>query len=386
MTSALVFLFLAEAQRAFFPAALGLARDTAGPALSPGRAALLGASLLALLLPLLPLPRWLERGGAVAVAAAGVAIFRVPMIHPALPTRLAGAALVLAFAGLFLAWGSGWLDRGAVMAGAVSGLVVDQLLRLPGGGRDPSLAGAWLPVQLALSIALLASAGVFERATDAGEPPRGLERRSGGLRRRGALALGLLLFLDLQFLGNAAAVAAWAGAPFAMAALAGACGAGAAMAVLLGHSDLTRTRAAAVALAALMAAGFLARGAGTAGVVALAVGHGAALLLIARVLEPAAGRRTGVAVTLGLVVFVAVTGAHLLLLHPGAGTQARGGGGSWLIAAASTVVVALMVLLPHALETSARAGKRTAWLTGAAVVAVAVAILLISRTPGTVGR
>ena len=307
LLTGLVFLFFAEGQRAFFASLFVLARDAVAPAFDPGAAILALLPLLFLLVPLLPLARLVDRAGAVTVAAAGVAVFRLPMAHPALATRAVGSALVLACFGLFLTGAVGWLDRRALSAGAVAGLVADQLLRLAGTGYDLALQPAWVPVQAVLSLALLALAVAWGRSGDGREPragngngaragsgdDRGLERRAGGLRLRGALALGPLLFLDLHLLGLPPVAARWTGVPWEAAAAAAAVAAGVALALALAGSGPTRARQTVVVLVAAVAvgpaAGWWGDGALAGG--AMAVGHGAALLLIARTLDPASGRR-----------------------------------------------------------------------------------------------
>ncbi len=378
--AALVFLFLAEAQRAFFPSLLDVAGDAAAPPLSPWRLLLAVTPLLALLVPLLPLRRWLERGGAVAVSAAGVAIFRLPMSHPDVATRLGGSALVLAFAGLFLAWGVGRLDARGVAAGAATGLVADGLLRVAGGGADVSLTPGWVPAQVALSLMLLALAGASARAVDPPAGVRGLERRAGGVRRRGALALGLILFLDLYVLGAPAAVVARSGAPFAFSAMTVAVGGGVALAGLLGWPGTAGRRWVAVGLAGVVAAGLLSGGAGWAGAAALAAGHAAALSLIGRVLEPARGRRSGAATSLGLALFVGVAGAYRLSSAPGAPLAAGSIAAGWLLGGVAVALVLLLLVLPHG--ASARPLARPAPALAAVAGPPLVAALLLWGWPG----
>lgn len=360
-TTGLVFLFFAEGQRAFFGSLLPAVSDALKPTADAGPLLLALLPLAALLLPFVPLARWVDRQGAVAVAVGGLAVFRLPMSHPGLETRLVGGAFVLAFFALFLRWAVGFLDRRAMAGGAVAGLVADQLLRLAGASYDLSLQPAWLPVQVLLSLSLLVAAVLWGRDREAGQQGEGggaggggrgtgLERRAGGLRLRGALALGPVLFLDLHVLGLAPVLSRWTGVPYEAAALLSAGAAGLALALVLAGAEPTRGRRTLLTLVALVA-GAVAAGwwwGGAVAAVLMAAGHGAALLLAARSLDPASGRRSGSVVSAALGALVLLTAAYSLTFHPAFGIPAAGGAAPWVFGAALLVLAAASALLPQA--------------------------------------
>lgn len=362
LMTALVSLFLAEGQRAFFGSLFGLGYQGFFPVFRVAPALLAAAFLLTLLAPLLPLARWLDRRGAVAAAAVGSALFRVPMTHPSLETRLVGGALVVAAGAVFLTWAVGYLDRRALAGGVVIGLVVDQLLRLAGSSYDLSLQPGWLPVQAALSLGLVVLVvlwarnprGVAQEETgpDSGEGAGdgdGLERRAGGLRLRGALALGALLFLDLHVVGLAPVVASWSGVEYAFAGAAvGLAGAAAIAAILLLRRP-TGGRTVTLLLVALSAgsaiAGYWLDGVPVA--LLMAGGHMAALLLVSRALDPASGRRSGGRVVAGLAVFVAATILYGLTFYAAFTLPFMEGQAPWIFGAAGLLLAACFILLPR---------------------------------------
>lgn len=358
--TALVSLFLAEGQRAFLASLFGLGYEALFPAFRLVPALIALGFLLTILAPLLPLARWLDRRGAVVVAAAACAVFRVPMTHPALETRLIGGALVLAAGAAFLAWAVGYVDRRALTGGVVIGLVVDQLLRLAGSSYDLSLQPGWLPVQGVLSLLLLALVVPWARPRRGGraaepDPDAGsddddvLERRTGGLRLRGALALGALLFMDLHVLGLAPVVARWAGVEHAFAGTAlGLAGALAVAATLLLRRP-TRGRIVILLLVALTAiaalVGYWLEGVAVA--LLMAGGHMAALLLVTRALEPASGRRSSGRVVAGLAVLVVATTLYGLTFYSAFTVPAMEGGAPWIFGAVGVLLAGCFVLLPR---------------------------------------
>ena len=381
VTTALVFLFFAEGQRAFFASLFGLAYDAVFPELLPGAALLATVPLLALLAPVLPLARLADRTAAVAIATVGIAVFRVPLIFPDFALRATFAALVVACGALFLTWAVGHYDGRSVAAGAIAGLVVDQLLRLAGTSWDLSLRPGWLPVQAVLSLilVLLVLAPDREEAM-ATRPPTGgspLERRSGGLRLRGALALGALLFLDLHLLGIPPVIARWTGASYEMAALAVAGAGGLALGVALVDRGPIRDRRLAMALVLLLGAA-LAAGpylGGAPGAVLLAGGHGAALLLLARALNPASGRRGPIVVTAGMWMFAGLTALYAATFFHGYLFPILRGAAPWIIGAAVVFIGAAFLLLPQPPATPRRLPLR--WAAGSALGVVAIATLLV---------
>lgn len=378
--TALVFLFVAQAQRAFFGSLFGLAYDAVFPMPDPARAVLAVLPLVALAAPLIPVARWLDRGGAVAAGAIGVALFRLPMTYPAPVARLAGSALTLACAGVFLKATVGHTDRRALGAGAVLGLVLDQLVRLAGTSYDLSLRPRWFPVQAALSIGLVALV-MMESAAGVSGPARsrGLERRTGGLRLRGGLALGALLFMDLHTLGVPPVLSRWAGVPYPVAAASvGAAGA-AALAVTLASRRPGWSRGAALALGVVATAGLLVgyRVDGLAAVTAMAGGHAAALILVARSLEPASGRRSGGTVTASFLLLVALTVAYSLTFFPAFVLPALAGAGPWIFALAGVVVLGAFALLPRPGELRPPSGPVGVASAGVGVVGLVALLVLV---------
>lgn len=382
LMTALVSLFFVEGQRALFASLFALGYEAVFPALRPGPAVAGSALLLLLLLaPLLPLARWLDRRRAVAAAAIGAAVVRLPMTHPALEARLLGGALVVAAAAVFLTWAVGYLDRRAVAGGVVTALVVDQLLRLAGSSYDVSLQPSWLPVQTLLSLALVAVVALWHRAGEEERGGDGLERRAGGIRRRGAIALGALFFLDLHVLGMPPVVARWAGVGHTFAGIAiGVAGAGALAAVLLlGRPTGGRvTTLLLVALAA--AAAIIGYGAdGTLVALVMAAGHLAALLLITRALDPSSGRRSGTAMAAGLAVFILATALYGLTFFAAFTVPALDGGVPWIMGAAGLVLAGCFVLLPRpdAFATP------SSWVpAGLAIAAAAIATVVLAAPSG----
>lgn len=394
-TTALAFLFFAEGQRAYFGSLFALAYEAVYPELRAAAVLLALLPLSALLVPLLPLARRLDRSGAVAIAAAGLAIFRVPLSMPDFAVRTIAATLVVACGALFLTWAVGHLHGRAVAAGAIAGLVTDQLLRLAGTSWDLSLRPGWLPIQAVLSLLLLflVLAPLRARGAPAGpEPEAGnhLERRSGGLRFRGALALGALLFLDLHLLGLPPVVARWTGADYSLAALAVTAAGAIALAVaLVGHGPV-RNRILALGLVLLLAVG-LATGpwiGGAAGALLLAAGHGAALLLLARALNPASGRRSRVVVTAGMLTFAGLTVLYAATFFHAFLVPTLRGAAPWILGAAVLLIGAAFLLLPQPPATERRIGVPAGIGTAVAVVAASVLLLLAVQpdAPATVRR
>jgi endonuclease/exonuclease/phosphatase family metal-dependent hydrolase len=382
--TALVFLFLAEAQRAFFASLFGLVYDAVFPNFRPVSALLALLPLAVLLGPFVPLARIRDRRVAVGVGAACVALFRLPMTYPALETRLVGGGLVLAGAAIFLMWAVGHLDRAAVAGGAVAGLVADQLLRLGGLSYDPTLRFWWFPVQAALS-ALLAGLAIWwsreGSGPEEGDADRGLERRAGGLRLRGALALGALLFADLHLLGLPPVVSRSTGVGYSFAALAIAAAGAVALALALAARRPTRSRGAALAMTGVLTAALLV-GVwvdGPAAALVMALGHGVALLLVTRALEPASGRREAGAVASGLAVMIGATALYSLTFYHSFTLPFMAGARPWLFGAVGMLVAGCFILMPRPAELESRA--RPALATAAAMAVTALAMIAL---PGVV--
>lgn len=308
--SAAVFLFLAEALRAFQGVLFAGLYDALFPAFRPLGLLFGLLPVLALLVPALPLSRWLERDQLVAYAATGAALFRIGLCLPALGPRTFFSAAVLACCAAFIAAASGSFSRRLYAAGAASGLVLDQVLRLFGRSYDPTLRPQWLPAQIVLAMVVLFMAMNFRSTPEPEDDPdqeERLERRAGGLRLRGAVSIGCILFLEGTILGMPEVAARLTRLPYGQVGLLLALAGGAAVAVLLATAGPAgRHRPAAVALAGLATLAALKPPEfdGWPAAVLLAAGHFALLVLLYRALAPAGGRRSGWVVTVGLGLLV----------------------------------------------------------------------------------
>lgn len=379
LMAAFVSLFLAEAQRALFAPMSHLLHDALAQGFRLDAALWAIAPLTALLAPLLPMARWFDRQAAIAVPALGAAVIRLPMGHPAMEARLIGGALVLAFGAMFLKWSVGHIDRRALGGGVVLGLVADQLIRLAEPGGDPSLEAGWLPVQAFLSLILIAVVVLWARTPSDEKGRNDLERRSGGLRLRSALALGLLLFMDLHVLAVPAAVAARTGASQGVVGMVtGIAGATAIVLVLLAPRP-TGGRGATLVLAAVVAVAGLVGSLldGTVAALGVAAGHLAALLLVTRALDPASGRRSGVPVVVGFVLFALIALLHALALRPDPSIPVMGSAAPWLFGVVGLVLAGCFVLLPRPEPLPAPHSRVPAALTAAGVIVLAIVLSML---------
>jgi len=337
----------------------------------------------ALFMPMLPVARLVERRGAIAATAIVAAAARVLMCLPLHSVRLVTAALVVGAAGVFLGAAVGFLERRSLAGGFGAAVVLDQLARLGGWSWDITLRTTWLAPQLVISIAIAAVAAAWLRmpAPDADESS--MERRSGGLRLRGALALGLLLFLDLNVVGRAEVAARWLDVRYELVAvlLIGA-GTAATLLLLAGQGPIGRGRRAASALAVIVTLTCLgARGVGGwPGVLAFLAGHGAVLLLLGRALVPAGGRRRGVTVTAGLLLWLVANALYTTTFFPSFSLPFMRDAAPAIFAGAGVLLLCLIVLLPRAIETRPPLHGRV-WVGLAMVAALTPAALLAMRTP-----
>ncbi|HEY8376964.1 MAG TPA: hypothetical protein VIK91_10770, partial [Nannocystis sp.] len=274
----LVFLFFLQAQRAYLASLFALVYDAVFPSFSPVGLAAAVLPLAALAAPLAPLAYRLGHGRTLVVATSLAAVARVVVVPAGLGPRLVGSSVVVAGAGLFLAHAVGVLDRRAVGAGAALAFTIDGLLRLAGWSYDPSLRPGWLAVQIVLSgmaiglaVAVAREGGLARdgamvrdggrvrnggsvrgavRAGESADPPdgartphasgaeaAGLERRAGGLRLRGALMLGAILFFETGVVGSAPVGAAWTGVSYPLLAVLLVVGGGVAAALLLASRE-----------------------------------------------------------------------------------------------------------------------------------------------------
>ncbi len=382
--AALVTLFFAQGQRAYFGSLFGLAYDALFPALRPGATALATLPLLVVLVPLVPLARWMDRHTAVAICATGVALARLPMVGPTHVPRLVGGAAVVGFTAAFLTWAVGRLDRRAFAAGMAFGLVLDQLLRFAGASYDISFQPGWLPIQAALSLGLVAAAWSWHRSIGTDRRERGLERRAGGLRLRGGLALGALLFIDLHILAPAV-VARWTGVEYGTAGIWLAAAGAAAVWLALVRPRPTGGRGVALVLVGLIAAGTLSgyHLNGPIVLATLAASHCAALLLATRAVEPASGCRGGRAAAAALGVLILAVALYGLTFYAAFTVPALAGGAPWIIGAAALLLAGCTVLMPRPADPDPGIAPLPA--AGAAALLVMAAVLLV-RMPSTPTR
>ncbi|CAN5654417.1 hypothetical protein BH23GEM10_BH23GEM10_00530 [soil metagenome] len=349
-----------------------------------GGALLVGVlPLLALLAPAAPLTRFVDRHAAIAGAAVLTAVLRVPLSVPQHEARLLMSALVVAAGAVFLSTAVGYLERRSVAGGVGAAVVLAQLLRLAGWGWDITLRSWWVGPQLVVSAAVVVIAVVWLRMPMPGPADRepSFERRAGGLRLRGAVGLAMLLFLDLNILARAEVATRWLGVHYEIATvLLVSAGTAATLLLLAGHGPVGRHRPAALMLVAVVAAAvFGARPlGGWPGVALLAAGHGAAVLLIGRVLVPAGGRRKGGALAAGLVGWMLFNAMYAVsFLAPRAGTGA-GSLAGWLFATSCVLLGMVVLLLPRPIETRAPLRGRL-YVALTLLVAVAAAALLAIR-------
>jgi adenosylcobinamide-GDP ribazoletransferase len=327
LPAALVLLFLIQAQRIL----LGTAAAWPGPGLLWITAAIL--------LPLIPVPRR-ARGRELVWLAATAAVLRLVALAPTPEIRFPAAAALVACAALFLGRAVGRVAPTTLAAAYGVAVAADQLLVVVGASLDPSLGPWWWPAQLALSATLAATAAAWLRP-DPAAPPRTGERRASGLRLRAGVALGALLFMDLHLLGAPAVVARLARLSFEAGAMATGLGTGVALAVLAvgAVGRWARWHAPVLGMVAGTAAlvGWWAAGPGV--LAGLAAGHAAAILLMARVLEPAGGRRGGFGVAACLLILLV---AGLAFGFTGSGSVALA-----VVAAAMVAAIGAAAVLPR---------------------------------------
>lgn len=302
-----------------------------------GSAFLLGIlSVVVLLAPALPLTAWWGRER-LAYGAAMVA-FAAGIVHAGLdaPWRSVAAMIAFAAASFFLVATVGLANRRAIAGGFAGAFVLRELLH-HAGWRS---AGSGSPTAILIA-AVIAGFGVWllYRWSRAPHEDRGdsFERRAGGLRLRGALALGAILFFELSYgiglrvgLGPLAAAASIAGATIAW------------LLIVRGiHVQRHRTLAVALAvLTTLCAVGAQLPGlADSAAMVALVIAHAAALLLLDRALAPVSGRRSGGNLAIGLLLLA------VLSLAAAIGWAIAGDNGAGPLQSAGWAIVAGAVLV-----------------------------------------
>lgn len=341
----------------------------------------------ALCAPMLPVARFAERRGAIAAAAVAAAAARVPMCLPQHSVRLLAAALVVAAAAIFLSSAVGFLERRSLAGGLGAAMVIDQLARFAGWSWDVTLRSWWIMPQLATStlVALIAAAWFRMPPPADDDAEQSLERRAGGLRLRGALVLGLLLFLDLNIVGRAEVATRLLGVRYeAAAVLLIAAGTGATLLMLAGHGPIGRGRRAALFFAAVITAAALLVSAVPHAplVLLLAAAHAMALLLIGRALVPAGGRREGRTLSGGLLLWLLLNTLYTFTFFPSFTFPGMRDAAPLIIAVAGALLFAIVALLPRGVRTPAPLHGRTR-VTLALLSAIAAAGLLAirSRTP-----
>lgn len=338
----------------------------------------------ALLASALPFSLWVERATLIAWAVGVAAIARVPLSLPHFHVRYAAAVLVVAAGAIFLGKAVGFMERRLVAAGAATAFVLDQLLRLAGWSYDISLRASWLPVQGVLAAATIAVAIAWRRqpAEEAVENP--LERRAGGVRLRGAVALGCILFLQLNVLARAEVAHRWIGVPYPTAALALITGGGIAVLLLLGApGPIGRRRPAALLLAGLALAGAVAprfaQASPTALLVLFAVAHCSGLLLLDRALVPAGGRRRGWRLAAGLATMLALSVAWVLTFYYAFTLPPFEGRTGEILVAAAALLAAALALTPRPFATAPI--LRQPLPAAAALAALLAVATLLARRP-----
>lgn len=380
--TAFLLLFLLQALATLLATLYITVHEALHPALRPLRLLPLLLPLLALAVPLLR-GHLVERHTAIMGAAIVMALARIPLSLPWHWVRFTAASVIVAGGAVFLLNAVGYIARRRIAGGLAAAVTVDQLLRLAGWSWDLSMRSWWVLPQIPLSAAVVALALAWRTMRDRrGDEGRGiLERRAGGLRMRGAVALSLLLFLDLHFLARPEVAAQWTGLRYEIVAVA-LIGAGAAATLLLlaGHGPLGVRRRTAALLVALCGTAVLLTPVlpGGAGLLLAAAGHVAALLLIARALVPAGGRRPArnASILLGLWLLASVL--YICTYFPSATLTALAGGLPWLLAAVVLLLFPSVMLLPRPLETPPPV-RGPVLVGGSLLVAVGLATMLSLR-------
>jgi endonuclease/exonuclease/phosphatase family metal-dependent hydrolase len=330
----LLWLALLQALRALFSALFGVVYDAVF-AETLGMGFLLvvgGALLLAFLSPLLG-GRLGLRATVSAVTIAMLA--RIPVSLDLPPLRLWAGLLTVAAAFAALAAFLGRDARRSLQA-LVLALLVDQLLRAAGTTWDLSLQPGWWPVQALLALASLWL--VWGRQT----PLSTIWAGDSGLSLGGSMALAGLLFLQINLLSLPNALARWSGSAYAW--LAPALWAVSLAGMWLGQI-LRPDRGHRALLAALLVAGLGIGHLATAGLSAagLLLAAAASIALLNALPRPAAGRKTGVGLALGNLVFLILSfGLAFAFTYPYTLSALRGSGIACYLAAALLTGLALL--------------------------------------------
>lgn len=373
--TALTLLFLLHGLAALVSTLFALVSD----ALFQGRATAWLQLLLpvaALLAPALPLARFVGRERLLAAAAAVAALARLALWAPSFPARWLAGALLVAAGATFLSAAVGLLDRRAIASGAAAALLGEQLLRYLGGSWDLLLQPRTPLLAIALLTAVHAAlAGYWLLEPRTRRTAATLERRRGGMRLRGAIAFGCVLFLELTLLGRPAVGARLSGVPYPVLALLHTAVSAAAVLVLARRTlPVASYRAITVgaALLAGIAATFASMLHGYSGALLLLAGHAAALMLLVPAFVPAGGSRRGWTLAVAPVVFAALTALHAFTFFGAFTIPALHGHGAFVIAAAGALAALMMLLLPRPLPAPPRHALQAAAVAGAALLVAGV--------------
>ncbi len=381
----LTLLFLLQGLSALLGVVFALVSQGIFPALDLRWLMLALVPVAALFASALPFSLWVERSSLLVGAAVVAASARVFLTLPALPARLCASAVVVAAGAIFLGKAVGFLEGRTVAAGAATAVVLDGLLRLAGWSYDVSLRPWWLPVQLVVSAAAVGLALMWKRLPLEEQPAHTLERRAGGVRLRGAIALGCILFLQVNILARAEVAYRLLGVSYAAASVTLIGAGGLAVLLLLGARGPVGThRWVAILLAILTAAGALAprleRGSPGWLLLLFATGHAAGLLLLDSALVPATGRRRGWRLAAGMGTFFLLTCAWTLTFYYAFTLPAFEGRTGAVIAAAAVLLILALALTPRPVPSAAALERlRPAAL---ALIALLVVAGVLARPPG----
>jgi hypothetical protein len=382
--TALVLLVLIEAHRRLLASVI---LDSAAALAAPVRPLALLAALLPLLLlalPALPLPAGRDRRRMVAASAIIAALARLGAASPQSQGAGLAAALAMAAAAVYVGAGVGLLAPRTVAGGAALAFAMDVLSRWL---LDPA-AQAHRLVRLAVAPAetLIVIALALAVARSDIESAEGPERRAGGLRLRGALAFGAILFLETRALAAPAAAAARAAldrgriAP-ALVAVA----VGAAVWLLAGGGSARLYRPRLVLMGALAGGAAILLGPlrGAPAGVLLVAGHLCALLLLGRALAPASGRRGTWTAAGALAVLAALDG--VLVLASAAPLDLAAPGLPWVSGLAAGLLVAALALFPRPASAPPLLPRPVAWVALAAGLALGLVLAVAAARPPRAG-
>jgi endonuclease/exonuclease/phosphatase family metal-dependent hydrolase len=207
-----VLLFFVQAVRVLFSVLFGLIYDT----IFSGTVAFstLGLIMLCVVAAFLtPLATWHQnRRALLFVTALVAALARVPLTINLPTVRLWSSIAIVAAAGIYTA--TLLRQRPHIFPTAlVLAFAADQFLRAAGNTYDVGLRSWWLPVQVVVSVAMGVVAGLAHSRTKAEE-----HQVEEGIGILGGLAVGAFLFLETSLLGFPNALARWSGADYAIVA------------------------------------------------------------------------------------------------------------------------------------------------------------------------